>query len=45
MEWIVWDCETGEEIYRAMNGTFAQATAEQHKEKTGHKVIVGFYAK
>jgi len=44
MEWIAWDCETGEEVYRAANGNMVAAAAKIHKEKTGHKVIIGYYA-
>jgi hypothetical protein len=42
IEWHAYCTTCHEVIYKAPNGRFVEAFAEQHMQKTGHEVIVGY---
>lgn len=41
--WVAYCTHCQEEIYTANNSNMVQASAEVHREKTGHMVLVGLY--
>ena len=42
MNWLAYCPECKEELECCPNGDFAQAAAQLHANKTGHKVLVAF---